>query len=66
MWRIDPAQESTAPAIGTAVREGDTLCHIQAYYGLEGVRSHFTGKLVSINARHGETVEKGEIIAFVE
>ena len=66
IWNIDPAQESTAPAVGTAVSEGQTICHIQAYYGLEAVKSLFNGKIVSINARHGDTVAKGEIIAFVE
>ncbi len=36
------------------------------FYGLEEIKPAFEGKIVAICAKHGETVQKGEIIAFVE
>ncbi|MDR3184207.1 MAG: oxaloacetate decarboxylase [Prevotellaceae bacterium] len=66
LWTYEPYGASVAPEEGSAVKEGDALCFVQAYYGVEPVRSHFTGKIVSAFAKQGDTVEKGEIIAFVE
>ncbi|MBR4660800.1 MAG: oxaloacetate decarboxylase [Bacteroidales bacterium] len=66
IWHVDPAQESVAPAIGTPVTEGQTICHVQAYYGLEPIKALFNGKIASINARHGDKVAKGEVIGFIE
>jgi pyruvate carboxylase subunit B len=67
VWEYDRADNpSVAPAVGTEVKEGSTVCFVQAYYGLEEVKTNFTGKLVQINAKQGDRVEKGEIIAFVQ
>ena len=66
IWNVDPAQESVAPNIGAAVTEGKPVCYIQAYYGIEPVKALAGGKIVSINAKHGEMVEKGQVLGFVE
>ena len=66
IWSVDPAQESVAPAIGTKVAEGQILCHVQAYYGLEPVKALAAGRIVSVNAKQGDRVEKGQIIGFIE
>ena len=66
IWTVDPAQESVAPKIGEKITEGQTVCYVQAYYGIEPVKALSSGRLVSINAKHGESVEKGQILGFIE
>jgi pyruvate carboxylase subunit B len=66
MWQYDLADVSTAPAIGEAVDAGKTMCFVQAFYGIELIKPSFSGKIIQVCAKHGETVQKGEIIAFVE
>ena len=66
IWTVDPAQESVAPNIGSPVTEGKPVCYVQAYYGIEPVKALASGRLVSINAKHGERVEKGQILGFIE
>ena len=65
-WRYDVADDSKAPNIGETVKEGSTICHVQAYYGMEEIPSNFSGKIIAICTKHGDKVEKGEILAFVE
>ena len=66
IWTVDPAQESVAPKIGEKIAEGQTVCYVQAYYGIEPVKALASGRLVSINAKPGERVEKGQILGFIE
>ena len=66
IWTVDPAQESVAPKIGEKITEGQTACYVQAYYGIEPVRALASGRIVSINAKHGDRVEKGQILGFIE
>ena len=66
IWTIDPAQESVAPNIGEKVTEGKPVCYVQAYYGIEQVCALASGRLVSINAKHGDRVAKGQILGFIE
>ena len=66
IWTVDPAQESVAPKIGEKITEGQTACYVQAYYGIEPVKALASGRLVSINAKHGDRVEKGQILGFIE
>ena len=65
-WTIDPAGDSVAPAIGTKVTEGKPVCWIQAYYGIEECPALADGKIVSINAKQGEKVTKGQIVGFIQ
>lgn len=65
-WAIDPAGDSVAPAIGTKVTEGKPVCWIQAYYGIEECPALVDGKIVSINAKQGEKVTKGQIVGFIQ
>ena len=65
-WTIDPAGESVPPAIGTKIEEGKPACWVQAYYGLEECKALKSGRIVSINAKQGEKVVKGQIIGFIE
>jgi pyruvate carboxylase subunit B len=66
LWTYEPYGASVAPEEGSAVKEGDALCFVQAFYGVTPVKSNFTGKIVTAYAKQGDMVEKGEIIAFVE
>jgi pyruvate carboxylase subunit B len=66
LWQYDLADISSAPNIGEPVEEGKPICYIQAFYGLEVIKAPKTGKIVQINAKHGEIIEKGEIIAFID
>jgi pyruvate carboxylase subunit B len=66
LWNYEPYGASVAPEEGSAVKEGDALCFVQAFYGVEPVKSNFAGKIVTAYAKQGDMVEKGEIIAFVE
>ena len=66
LWQYDLADKSSAPNTGESVEEGKPICFIQAFYGLEVIKSPKSGKIVQINAKHGDIIEKGEIIAFVD
>ena len=66
IWQYDVADKSSAPVVGEAVKEGDTLFFIQTFYGLEVVKAPFSGKIVQIQTSQGETINKGEIAAFIE
>ena len=65
-WKIEPAGESAAPAIGTKFKEGQPVCWVQAYYGNEECIANKSGKLVSVNAGQGDKVVKGQIVGFIE
>ena len=66
IWQYDLMDKSSAPNIGEPVETNKPMCFVQAFYGMEVVKPAFDGKIVAICAKHGETIAKGEIIAFVE
>lgn len=66
IWQVDVADPSTAPVIGTKVTEGDVICFIETYYGIEEVRALTSGRIVQIEAKQGARVEKNQILAFID
>lgn len=66
LWQYDLTDKSSAPIIGDTIQEDKAICFVQAFYGLELIKSPKTGKIVQIFAEQGDIVEKGEIIAFVD
>ena len=66
IWQYDLMDKSSAPNIGEPVEANKPMCFVQAFYGMEVIKPSFSGKIVAICAKHGETIAKGEIIAFVE
>ncbi len=66
LWQYDMTDQSSAPNTGEVVEEGKPVCYIQAFYGLEVIKAPKSGKIIQINAKHGEIIQKGEIIAFVD
>ena len=66
LWQVDVDDASTAPIVGTAVKKGEVIGHVQAWYGMEDVVSAVDGRIVAVLGKQGENVAKGEIVAFVE
>ena len=66
VWELDVDDASAAPVTGTAVKAGEPVGYVQAYYGLEPVVAARDGRIVAVTARQGDAVVKGEIVAFVE
>ncbi len=66
LWQYDMADASSAPTLGSSTEEGTPLCYIQTYYGIVPLEAIKSGKIVEIYAKHGDNVEKGEVIAFID
>lgn len=55
-----PAPDKNAYVeLGTTIKAGDTLCIIEAMKLMNEIESEFTGKIVNIFVKDGETVEYG-------
>ncbi|MFR9166658.1 MAG: biotin/lipoyl-containing protein [Dysgonomonas sp.] len=66
IWQIDLADPSTAPVIGTKVKEGDVICFIQTYYGIEEVKALNSGKIIQIETKQGDKVQKNQVLAYID
>ena len=66
LWQVDVDDASAAPVAGTAVKAGEVIGHVQAWYGMEEIVSAVDGRIVAVTGKQGENVAKGEIIAFVQ
>ena len=66
LWQVDVDDTSAAPVVGTAVKAGEVIGHVQAWYGMEEIVSAVDGRIVAVTGKQGENVAKGEIIAFVQ
>lgn len=66
IWQLAVSEPSMNPPLGTSYKEGDTVCFISAYYGNEEIKALYNGKLISVLAKQGDKVNKGDIIAFTE
>ena len=66
LWQVDVDDASAAPAVGTAVKAGQVIGHVQAWYGMEEVVSAVDGRIVAVVGKQGDSVAKNEIIAFVQ
>ena len=66
LWEVDVKDASKAPVAGTEVKAGKPMGYVQTYYGLEEINPAVDGRVVATLGHQGETVAKGEIVAFVE
>ena len=66
LWQVDVDDTSAAPVVGTAVKAGEVIGHVQAWYGMEEIVSAVDGRIVAVTGKQGEQVAKGEIVAFVQ
>jgi len=65
IWQYDLMDASSAPFEGSMIKKGDTLCYIQNVYGIEPVQFGYDGTIVGTYKKQGDSVQKGEILAFV-
>lgn len=65
IWQVDVDDVSTAPVIGTEVKEGDTICFLQTYYGIEEVKALASGKIIQIETKQGAKVQKNQVLAYI-
>ena len=62
-----PAPDKNAYVeVGTFVKTGDTLCIIEAMKLMNEIESEFSGKIVKIFVKDGETVEYGTPLFEIE
>jgi len=66
IWELSVDEQSMAKPLGTAYKEGDVVCFVNAYYGNEEVHAPYNGKLLEVIVQQGEKVKKGDIIAFIK
>ena len=67
LWEIDVVNASMAPAIGDKFQEGDHFCYITTLWGEQAeVKANFTGKIIEVCAQQGATVNKGDVLAYIE
>jgi len=65
LWQYDVVDVSTAPVIGTEIKKGDTVCYVETNYNIEPVIALADGKIVQIETKQGENVEKNQVLAFI-
>ena len=66
VWQIDVDDVSCAPVLGSIVKAGEPMAFIQTYYGLEEVVPAVSGRIVSVSAKHGDSVFKSQILAHIQ
>jgi pyruvate carboxylase subunit B len=66
IWQVDVDDVSTAPVVGTPVKEGDVVCFVQTYYGLEEVKALSSGKIIQIETKQGAKVQKNQVLAYID
>ncbi len=66
MWRYDATDSSSEPVAGTAVEAGEPIGYVQTYYGMEEIVSAVSGRIVEVKVKQGETVDRGQILAYIQ
>ncbi|MBO6051631.1 MAG: oxaloacetate decarboxylase [Bacteroidales bacterium] len=66
VWELSVNEPSMSKPLGTSYKEGEPVCWINAFYGLEEVPALYSGKLIEVVVPQGQKVQKGDIIAFIK
>lgn len=66
LWQIDAVDRSCAPVTGTALKAGECAGFVQTYYGMEEIVCPAKGRIITVTAKQGDDVVKGQIVALVE
>ena len=69
LWEVQAADEAVKalePYIGQTVKDGDVFCTIETSNGrLLSVPADMGGRIVEICAKQGDTVRRGDVIAYI-
>ena len=69
LWEVkggDEAEKSLEPYIGQTFKDGDQFCVVETPNGrLVSIPADMGGRIVEIDAKQGDTVRKGDIIAYI-
>ncbi len=69
LWEVrggDEAEKSLEPYIGQTFKDGEQFCVIETPNGrLVSIPADMGGRIVEIDARQGDTVRKGDTIAYI-
>ena len=67
LFELSVEGPSISPAIGTQYKQGDFICYISTPWGgYEKIFANFTGRIVEVCTKQGNTVRKGQPIAYLE
>ena len=67
IWEIDVVEESRGPVVGKEYKRGDHFCYITTMWGEHfEVLASFDGRVVEVCAKQGDTVMKGDVLAYIE
>lgn len=66
LWELDVNDVSMPKPVGSPIEVGDTICLVQAFYGIDEIKSFYKGKIIETIAKQGTKVKKGDIIAFID
>lgn len=67
LWEVGVATDATAPVVGQEFGPEDVFCYIGTLWGTyDQVKANFAGRVVEIIAKQGSTVNKGDVIAYIE
>ena len=66
LWELDVDDVSKAPLAGKKVKAGETIGHVQTYYGIEDIVAAVDGLIVAAPGKQGDAGAKGEIVAFIQ
>jgi len=67
LYELSVEGPSSSPAVGSKYKQDDFFCYVSTPWGgFEKVFVGFTGRIVEITAKQGQTVRKGQPIAYLE
>jgi pyruvate carboxylase subunit B len=67
LFELSVEGPSSSPSVGTKYKQDEFFCYISTPWGgFEKVHAGFTGRIVEICAKQGQTVRKGQPIAYLE
>jgi pyruvate carboxylase subunit B len=66
LWELDFDDQSIEPINNAIIKDGQHLFTIVTIHGLENIISFANGRIVDVEKKQGQMVEKGDIIAYFE
>ena len=67
LWEVSVEGPSIAPFIGRKYQHDEAFCYLSTPWGeYEKLLTGFTGRVVEVCAQQGATVNKGDVIAYIE